>query len=55
MSVNRFTEEAIEKFSFENISVRDQFMFSQARHDMLLNMVPNTTLNEWLFAQTSIL
>lgn len=38
ISITRFQEEMIEKFSKENTSVPYQIMLSQMRHEMQLNM-----------------
>jgi len=33
VSINRFTDEILEKFRSEKIGVRDQFLLSQTRHE----------------------
>ena len=39
LSINRLTEEAIEKNSKDNICFLDQYLLSQVRHEWQLNML----------------
>ena len=47
----------IKKFIKNDFSVRDQYMLSLTRHEMMLNMVPQPrSLIDWIFtAEPSIL
>jgi hypothetical protein len=55
--VNRFTDETMQKFIENDFSVRDQYMLSQMRNEMIINMIPQSkSLMDWLFeAEPSIL